>query len=193
MVTEIRIYFEGNRDLKRGFHSFFSKLHDLARSKNCQVRWISTGGKPVPDYRDALCTHPNAWNVLLKDSDRPDSGRLFQELSRQEKLNASLADSVFWMVQVMESWFLADSEALGKYYGQGLKARLLRANPEVEQIRKEDVLRKLRTATKDTQKGEYDKRKHAPDLLSRIDPERVSKASPNCRRIFDIIAEKLSS
>jgi hypothetical protein len=88
---------------------------------------------------------------------------------------------IFWMVECMESWFLADIEALSRYYRRDL-AEALRGNPNVEEIPKEDVLARLKAATD----GRYHKTKDAPHILKRILPQRVKQAAPNCRRLFDL-------
>jgi len=64
------------------------------------------------------------------------------------------------------------------------------ANPHVEEIDKPDLANGLKEATKRTKKGEYHKTKHAPDLLAAISPERVRRAAPNCRKLFDRVLAK---
>ena len=67
MVTELRIYFEGDRALRPGFHAFFKEIVELARSKRCNFYLVDANATPIQDFRDALRTHPNAWSVLLLD------------------------------------------------------------------------------------------------------------------------------
>ena len=93
----------------------------------------------------------------------------------------------------MESWFLADVEALKTYYGPDFRARRLPRNPDVEQVSKKDVERGLKAATCDTTIGEYHKTRHAPALLARIRAERVQVAAPNCKRLFDVLNRRLSA
>jgi len=85
-----------------------------------------------------------------------------------------------WMVECMESLFLADIDALGRYYRRDF-AEVLRGNPNVEEIPKRDVLARLKAATG----GRYHKTKDAPHLLKQIQPQRVKRAAPNCRRLFE--------
>jgi hypothetical protein len=191
MVTELRIYFEGDARLRPGFHSFLSEIVRAARNRKCSLDLIATDGTPVQDFRDALRTHKNAWNVLLLDSDLPFDGSLVN-LCRSKRLDPLHEASVFWMVQIMESWFLADIVALRAYYGSSLQEEDLKGNPKVENRPKEDVYYGLKSATKDTKRGEYHKTKHAPALLSAIDVSLVRGAAPNCDRMFRIILAKLS-
>jgi hypothetical protein len=94
------------------------------------------------------------------------------------------------MVQCMESWFLADIEMIEPFYGQGFRMAALAGDGHVENVRKKDVLDRLREATRHTQKGPYHKTKHAPHLLKKIRPERVKDASPRCQRLFEACSEQ---
>jgi hypothetical protein len=182
MVTELRVYFEGDNKLKPGFHKFLKEIVEVARSQRCRFQPVEANGTPIQDFLDALKTHPNAWNVLLLDSEDP------QELQlRKKRLEGCDQDSVFWMVQIMESWFLADVDALKAVFKAKLSEAVLSWNPKVEQIPKEDVLERLQKAAN----GEYDKVKHGKKLLELIDPAKVRKAAPNCERMFTLILAEL--
>jgi hypothetical protein len=191
MVTELRIYFEGDDRLRPGFHSFLTEIVKAARSRKCRLDLVATGGTPVQDFRDGLRTHKNAWNILLLDSDMPFNGSL-ADLCRSKSLDLSHEASVFWMVQIIESWFLADIAALKAYYGNRLQEEDLKGNPKVEKRMKEDVYYGLKSATKDTKRGEYHKTKHAPALLEKVDVSLVRAAAPNCDRMFRTILRKLA-
>lgn len=184
MVTEIRIYYEGDQALRSGFSSFLGELKNRAQAKGVGFQLIACGGTPVQDFLIALKKHQLAWNVLLKDSEGPVADNL--QVPEGTDLN-----SVFWMVQLMEAWFLADPDALKHYYGQHFKTAALKKNPRVEEIPKADVLTCLKDATKDTPKGSYHKTKHAPLILERISPDRVKQVAPNCRRMFGAVLAKL--
>jgi uncharacterized Fe-S cluster-containing radical SAM superfamily protein len=117
--------------------------------------------------------------VLLLDGEDPQEFQL-----RRKSLEGCDPDSIFWMVQIMESWFLADVDALKSLFGGSLS----KGNPKVEEIPKEDVLERLKKAAN----GEYHKVKHGIKLLELIDPARVRKAARNCDRMFRLILARLS-
>jgi hypothetical protein len=71
MTTEIRIYFEGHKNLRPGFAAFFSEIRTRGTEKRCEVEFIATGGKPERDFDIAMKTHRTAWNVVLRDSEGP--------------------------------------------------------------------------------------------------------------------------
>jgi len=178
MVTKLRIYFEGDDGLRPGFRQFLSEIAEVTRSKRCHFDLIATDGTPVEDFRDALKTHGDAWNVLLLDSEDPQEFRL-----RKKSLESCDPESVFWMVQIMESWFLADLDPLKTIF----RGSVTEGNPNVEEIPKEDVLERLKKVAN----GEYHKVKHGVKLLGLIDPAKVRKAAPNCDRMFKLILAKL--
>jgi hypothetical protein len=90
MVTKLRIYFEGDDGLRSGFRQFLSEIAEVTRSKRCHFDLIATDGTPVEDFRDALKTHADAWNVLLLDGEDPQEFRL-----RKQRLQDCDQDSIF--------------------------------------------------------------------------------------------------
>lgn len=160
-----------------------------ARARGIRFRLIAGEAKAVEDFVKALKSHPHAINVLLIDAEGPDDGALGTRLKARGDWNPPRGhpvadDQVHFMVQVMESWFLADREALSGYYGQRFRENRLPGNPRIEEIPKEDVLNGLREASRGTEKGLYHKTRHAPELLKRLNPARVRSASPHCDRLF---------
>jgi len=95
------------------------------------------------------------------------------------------------MVEMMESWFHADKDALESFYGPDFRRNALKPNPRVEEIPKKDLMDGLKAATRNTSKGPYHRTGHAPKLLERIHPTLVRDAAPNCRKLFDAILAKL--
>jgi hypothetical protein len=92
-------------------------------------------------------------------------------------------DHYHLMVQVMESWLMADLDRVEAYYGQGFNRHGIPANPNVEAIPKKDLLAAMAEATRRTQKGTYRKIRHAADLLKLIRPAEVRRAT-YCDRLF---------
>ena len=97
------------------------------------------------------------------------------------------------MAQCMESWFIADPDALKEHFGHGFKAAKLPQNPKVEEIAKEDVMSGLQSAAKETDKGEYHKTRDGFALIGKIDPFRVEERAPHAKRFFDILRRKLGA
>ena len=196
MVTEIRIYFEGDKKLRPGFHAFLSSVRDMAGHKRIGFQLVAGGNNPVDDFKDALQDHPSAFVVLLKDSEGPAPDRLSDIVTpdgQQAPPVRFTDDQIHLMVQAMEAWFLADIDALSEYYGHGFRPDCLPGYPNVEKAPKDDVLAGLKDATAKTQKGEYHKTKHAPDLLAGLDPQTVRRRAPACNRLFQILEQRVTS
>ena len=97
------------------------------------------------------------------------------------------------MVQVMESWFLADWDAVSIFFGQGFKNNA-KPTQAVEKISKKDVYEALSKATRDCKtKAEYGKGSHSFKLLALISPDRVTDASPWAKRFIEEIAKRKSA
>ena len=73
------------------------------------------------------------------------------------------------MVQIMETWFLADRVALQKYFGAKFKQNALKKWPKLEDVPKLTVLNALASATASCSKR-YSKGKISFELLARISP-----------------------
>ena len=125
----------------------------------------------IKDFLDAIQGNPDTFNILLVDSDGPDNGNLIASVRARStwdnQTGASIQDNqIHFMVEVMESWLLADKNALANYYGNGFQTNRLPQNPSVEEIPKADVISGLESATSSTPKGKYDKTRHTPTYRS---------------------------
>ncbi len=209
MVKEIQIYIEGGAkgqdrassvELRKGFSTFFGELVEKAREKNIRFKLIICGSTEITCkiFSQANEKSSNEFLVLLVDSDLPvsedETPKSF--LQNQEKLKKCDLRKVnenqcHLMVQVMESWFLADIDALKKHFGQDFKENKLRKNKKVEEIAKDDVLNSLKESTKDRKKGSYHKIQDGAKLLEIINSNRVREVAPNCERLFRAILEKI--
>ena len=196
MVKEIRIYIEGGGDgkdtkarLRGGFSFFFKELVQVARSK--QIKWNITvcgsRNNAFRDFKNALADHPNAFVILLVDSEAPVKQPPWEHLKSRDNWDSPGVDDThcYLMVQVMEAWFMADIDTLKTFYGQGFKENAIPKNINVETIEKDSLEPNLKVASRDTKsKGEYQKIQHASKLLEMLDIDKVRKASSECDRMF---------
>jgi hypothetical protein len=204
MVKEIRIYIEGGGErkdtkasLRQGFSSFFKELVQVAQSKKINWNIILCGSRnnAFRDFKNALADHPDAFVILLVDSEAPVKlkQRPWEHLKSRDNWDAPAGvdeTHCYLMVQTMEAWFMADINTLKKFYGQGFKEKAIPKNINVETIEKDLLERSLEAASRDTKsKGEYQKIKHASKLLEMLDVDKVRKASSECDRIFTTLTE----
>jgi hypothetical protein len=199
MVKEIRIYVEGGgndrstmRRIREGFSAFLDPLRQLARSHDAELRLIPGGSRSTTfeEYRFALRSHPEAFNILLIDSESEVALPRLEHLRRQDRWDVSglREDHCHLMVQTVEAWLLADPDALAGYYGQNFQRSVLPKHKDIEAVPKGQLLDKPKRATEKTQKGPYAKIRHCADLLGRLDPVRVRQRARHCDLLFQSIA-----
>ena len=166
------VYLEGGAHLRRPMRNFLRRAAgsdinidvDACRSRDRAIARFGRASSP-----DSL---------LLIDSEGDDLQGLRQTVASRARLSAVL-ERTFFMVQLMEAWFLADREALQNYYGPTFNARLLPNNTQPETVLKDDVMNRLQAATRGTPKRLYHKTAHAPALLNLLNPAAVYDACPN--------------
>jgi hypothetical protein len=180
-------------DCRRGFGELLQKVV----REGHQPKVIACGGRAnaFHDFRRDVREGKEGFLILLVDSEGPvganaTSWAYLRTRDRWNKPASVRDDQAHLMVQCMESWFLADQEALRDYYGRGLLTNSLPGRANIEEIPKRDVKRALDRATRPTQKGLYRKTGHGFDLLALIDPGKLRDASLHARRLFEVLEEQ---
>lgn len=193
MVTAT-LYIEGGGDssreqrtrFRKGWNKFFCSAG--VGSKTKIVR--GSGRRQTFDRFVAAVSKntPNTIPFLLVDSEDP----VMPGHSTWEHLNSrdgwtrpegAGEDQAFLMVQIMETWFLADRGALRNYFGAEFRERVLRDWPDLEDVSKQRILEALERATASCRKH-YSKGVSF-ELLALIDPARVEAACPHAKALFD--------
>lgn len=197
-----RIYVEGGggskalrTECRRGFSEFFRR----AGLEGKMPRVVATGSRRAAydDLCTALKRRSAARVLLLVDSEGPVAAgdgpwahlrkRVQDQWSRPE---SAVDDDCHLMVQVMETWFLADESALAKFFGQGFNAGRLPKRRDIEEIPKTDVFTGLEEATRSAKtKGRYRKGAHSFKILALIDPRRVRDRASWAERLLATLAE----
>ena len=184
--------------------------HVLRKGRFCgtYAKGVACGSRreAYKRFRTAVAQRDVDVPLLLVDSEGPidawnpsTPGVLWAHLrdregDRWERPDGVADDSVHLMVQMMESWFLADRDCLARYFGDGFNVNVL-PSPQrnLEEVPKRDVAEALKTSTRQCKKGPYDKGKHSFQLLREVDASRVVEASPYARRLVETVAAKLGS
>ena len=158
---------------------------------------VMVGGGRVQTFRSFAkslrSSHPDELPLLLVDSE----GRVADEHSAWQHLNARPEDnwdqppgtdnnSAYLMVQSMETWFLADRDALRRFFGPSLSENNFREWQNLETVPKDTVYNALERATRDCQK-QYRKGRISFLLLCEISPERVAEFCPHARILLDYL------
>ena len=82
----------------------------------------------------------------------------------------------------METWLLADRQALRRYFGPQFAESALPNWPDLERVPKDTVLDALTKASARCRK-QYAKGKVSFELLAQVDPDRVAAACAHARAL----------
>jgi len=208
VVKDVRLYIEGDTKqkgsgnsitLRQGFNEFFGKWAQWKKI-NIKLQPILCGdrGKAVKIFLNDDVQYSEGFAALLIDSEREKDigenakGFLQKDFPNYDFKNVEESQCHF-MVQAMESWFLADKEKLAACFDAKFNEKILPQHNEVEKIPKTEVLEKLKKATKDTRngKGEYGKGADSGKILGEIRPQNVIDAAPHCEKLFETIAKEI--
>lgn len=196
-MVSVKLYVEGGGEGQINHESFRQGWIGFLRRAGLVGRMpqvIPGGGREqtFDKFRTALqIRRPDEIPILLVDSEeRVAAGQsAWEHLQGQDNWNQPPGaddDSAYLMVQVMETWFLADRTALRNFFGPSFNENPFRAWQNLEDVRKDTVLNAMDQATRDCQKP-YRKGRVSFELLGQIDPERVVAACPHARELLDYL------
>ena len=194
-MVRTKLYVEGggskalNRECRRGFGAFLTKAGVAPGTVA-----VEACGPRGDAYRTfSADSHKGLSAILLVDAEAPVTTQCpWQHLRANDgwdRPRGATDDQCHLMVQVMESWFLADGATLESFYGRDFRPQDLPQNPNIEEVLKESVHNSLDQATKNTGKGRYSKSKHSFAILQRLDPVRVRSASGYADRFIRALSE----
>jgi len=211
-MVKMKLFVEGGGDTsltQRPFRAGLSAFITKAGIKN-RPQILFCGGRQAAydDYCTAISNGEQAF--LLVDSEEPVSPchQKGQPEAWQPWLHLKQRNGDAWkkpagakdtechlMVQVMETWFLADRRALTTFFGQYFNEKALPATGRsLESVSKQDIYSAIANATQRCEgKGEYGKGKHSSKLLEETDPGRVVAASPWADRFIKQIKKQMDS
>jgi hypothetical protein len=203
MHGEFRIFVEGGskgqlaQKCRQGFALFFEKA--MLGQRRPRIVSCGTRRAAYEDFCFALSkAGKNDVYLLLVDSETRvtvGAGQVWEHVANRqgdgwEKPAAADADMLHFMVECMESWFLADVQALESFFGQGFNADALPKKPDIESITKADVYEALKRATaKLKTKRQYGKGEHSFSLLEKIDPAKVEASGDFACRVIERVRE----
>ena len=197
-VNGIKIFMEGGGSgalgktaIRQGMGEFLASIRSAAQNKGITWNLMPCGSREstFARFSEALGqAQESVAHILLVDAEAvvtaPDP-RIHLRGQDGWDLTGVAADAIHLMVQIMETWIVADPPALAKYYGPAFREAKLPRRANLEEEPKARVLAALKEATKRTGKRDYDKIKHARELLGLIDPKRVRARCRHCRRFFE--------
>jgi Domain of unknown function (DUF4276) len=207
-VSRIAVYMEGGGQtgepntvgaktaVRDGMGKFLSTLRDRARAKRWYWKIVPCGDRASTKsvFLNARAQEPDTFSILLVDAETAVASKPRAHLKKRD--NWDLAgvpeEDVHLMAQVMETWFVADSENVKAYYGKDFNEGALPKHAQPESVSKSAIEAGLEKATQKTKKGRYHKIRHGGDLLARIAPDTVKPKCPHCKRLFDSVEALLA-
>ena len=131
-----KVYVEGggrrslNRQCRRAFRIFLDKAG--IASANIVVEARGPRGEAYTAFRSD--SDRSLRKILLVDAEGPVTARLrggiYNRATAGTRPIGATDEQCHLMVEVMESWFLADKEALQAYFGQGFRMQLASGEPQ---------------------------------------------------------------
>lgn len=190
-----------NRDrktaLRQGMDALLAPLKDAAERKDLRWKLVCCGSRnaALRAFRNAAASGRDAFVALLVDAEGPVSESPSRHLASRDGWDVAFADeaSIHLMVQVMETWIVADVDSLAAYYGQQFRRNALPSARNLEDVPKAELERALRFATERTTKGRYHKIRHARHLLRRIDLDAVRQRCKHCDRLFTTVSAQIEA
>jgi hypothetical protein len=193
--VKVKIYAEGGGEgqlydtlFRQGWSEFF-RIAGLEGLMPSVVRGKGRG-RTFDLFQTAVMSRkPHELPLLLVDSEAEvrTGHTVWQHLKVRDdwdKPEGAGDNQAFLMVQVMETWFLADREMLRNYFGPALRENHLHQWPVLENVPKENVFEALEMATAGCGKR-YSKGKVSYEMLARLNPTRVENSCPHAKLLLD--------
>ncbi len=175
----VKIYVEGDGDSKEQHgrcREGFSKLIEKAGFRGRMPRIIAGGGRESTYDRFKTATAAGAqaaYPILLVDSEDPvqdedtvpDSAVAWVHLKSRDNWDCPASvknDQAQLMVTCMETWIMADREALHTVFGASLRTNALLPQHDLEARSRQDVHNALENATRDCGREKPIVRGHGP-------------------------------
>ncbi len=198
MVT-IKIYIEGGgegKDLDIRFREAWTKFFKSVGLAGRMPRPVRGKGRANTfELFSTAIKHSRSGEMplLLLDSEDPVAAghSAWQHLKVRDgwdKPGDASDDHAYLMVQVMETWLLADPEVLHQYFGKAFKVNKIPAWTNLELQPKQSIFDALDKASAECDTKRYAKGKISFELLGRINPQKVADKCPNARRLLDFLA-----
>jgi hypothetical protein len=200
MVNKTTIYIEGGGDSKE-LHTRcrkgFRKLLENCGFTGYMPKLVACGGRDSA-FDDFKIAHTNKsdsdYVAMLIDSEDPlDNLDIWEHLKRRDEWDKPLGsedDQVLFMTTCMETWIVADRDALAKHYGSKLQKNALPLLNDLESRYRHDIQNDLFHATRNCSNA-YKKGKRSFDVLEKLSPDKLELYLPNFVRVKQILENRL--
>jgi len=174
MVKRKYLFIEGTKDTNNGnLREGFSKLLEKkVKGKMPTISMADGKQQTIDKFKNSLSSN------LLCDLDAIES-EIENDLKKNDIYQNK--DSVFYMIQEMEAWFISQPELLDKFYNSPVSKKL----PKKHACEFVEPDQELQRITKDTDKGVYHKVRHGTQLLKQLDADKLFNEFPDFKRLIE--------
>lgn len=200
-MVKAKIYLEGGGDSKEqdircqeGFHKLLKNCGFEGRSP--RLRACGGRNQVFDTFRTAFENSGTAYIAMLIDSEEPINNKeaTWEHLKKWDKWDrpqGATDDQVLFMTTCMETWIVADREALREHYDLHLQESALPAvDTGLENRNRHDVQDKLEKATENCL-NYCKKGNRSFIILGKLNPETLKQYLPSFTRTINILQEKL--
>ena len=195
------IYIEGggdSKELHKRCRKGFRILLENSGFKGNMPKLVSCGGRESA-FQDFQIAHKNKSNsdfvAMLIDSEDilTDLNETWNHLkSRDEwdKPPGSENEQMLFMTTCMETWIVADRDALSKHYESKLQESALPPLVNLESRSRHDIHDELSHATRNCSNA-YKKGKRSFEVLEKLSPDKLELHLPSFARVKRILENRL--
>lgn len=200
-MVSVRIYVEGggdSKDLQSRCREGFRKLIEKSGFKGRMPSVVACGGRNnVYDmFKKAVTsTDRDELPMLLVDSEEPVTTAPWDHLRTRDGWDCPAdaeEEQAQMMVTCMETWIMADREALRKVFGAHLRESALFPEIDLENRSRQDLLFALKNATGDCGRGKgYDKGRRSFQILAELKPDTLKERLSYFHRFVETLNGRL--
>jgi hypothetical protein len=195
------IFLEGggdSRELRIRCREGFRKLLERCGYAGRMLRLVACGGRAsaFDDFKTALASaRKGDFVALWIDSEDPvvDLEATWAHLGGRDgwtKPDGAVDEQVLLMTTCMETWIIADRQALVEHYGADLQISALPHPHDLEGRSRDAILKALTHSTRNCSNA-YTKGKRPFEVLAQLDPVALRQHLPSFARVCRILNSRL--
>jgi len=168
-----------NGDLKKGFEKLLNQ-----RLSDNSPKIVLGGGKFQSIHQFKTNAQKANFIFLLIDLDATETERE-NDVAKNNLQN--LSNSIFYMIQSMEAWFLSQPNILDDFFGKDSNSNKKISNkiPKKKASQIPNPYEFLKNLTKNSKRGTYHKIKHAVGLLILLDAPKLEEDFIDFKRLIE--------
>jgi hypothetical protein len=190
---QVKLYVEGGGDSDATHTELRQAFTTLLKAAGVQKlpRVVACGGGPstLDDFKNAVersGSTERAFVLVDSESAVTEGDSVWAHLDKEygwKKPPEAEESTAFLMIQCMETWLIADLDAVIEYFKPHFNRKSIAAWPDLEAVPKKTIQAALGSATAGGRA--YAKGKISFEILSTVEPAKLEAACPAAKRFFD--------